>query len=227
MTDNDKNVPELEFSEKYTEEHAREYFRKHNAGFWRNLSNWREISIARKALKMAGNPQSVLDLPSGTGRFWELLAEDPNRKLLAADYNMSMLNVAMQERPQTVTKRFETFQASAFDIPKEDNFVDCIFSMRLMHHIGERDDRMKMLKEFHRVTKDSVIISLWVDGNYKARKRAALEKRRSHKKYQNRFVQPQASFEAEVREAGFEITGHVDFLKNYAMWRLYVLSKKT
>lgn len=225
MTENDKQVPELEFSEKYTDEHAREYYHKHTAGFWRKLSNWREISIARKALKLAGNPASVLDLPSGTGRFWQMLAEKKDRKLFAADYNQSMLNVALQERPADVTQRFETFQASAFDIPKPENFVDCIFCMRLLHHIGEREDRMKMLREFHRVAKDSVVISLWVDGNVKARKRAKLEADRKHKKYQNRFVQPQASVEAEMREAGFEIAGHVDFLKHYAMWRIYVLKK--
>ena len=225
MTDNDNKVPELEFSEKYTDDHAREYYRKHTAGFWRKLSNWREISIARKALRLAGNPQSVLDLPSGTGRFWELLAEEPQRKLLAADYNLSMLKVALQERPKQVTQRFETFQASAFEIPKADDFVDSIFCMRLLHHIGERQDRMKMLREFHRVARDSVVISLWVDGNYKASKRAKLEQQRKHKKYQNRFVQPRDAIEAEMREAGFEVTGQIDFLEHYSMWRIYVLRK--
>ncbi|WP_126456895.1 class I SAM-dependent methyltransferase [Sulfuriflexus mobilis] len=226
MSETDKDVPNLEFSEKYTDEHARAYFHKHMDGFWRNLSNKREISIARKALKLAGHPRTVLDLPSGTGRFWSMLAEDEGRKLYAADYNQSMLNVALEERPREITRRIETFQASAFDIPKPDNFVECIFSMRLLHHIGEREDRMKMLREFHRVTSDTVVVSLWVDGNYKARKRARLEQHRRHKKYQNRFVQPRESIEAEMREAGFEIVDHVDFLKYYAMWRIYVLRKK-
>ena len=226
MSETDKNVPNLEFSEKYTEEHAREYFRKHKAGFWRKLSNLREIAIARKALRIAGEPASILDLPSGTGRFWEMLAEKPDRQLFAADYNQSMLNVAMQERPQEITRRFETFQASAFDIPKPDNFVECVFSMRLLHHIGEREDRMKMLREFHRVTSETVVVSLWVDGNYKASKRAKLEQRRKHKKYQNRFVQPRERIETEMREAGFDIVDHVDFLKYYAMWRIYILRKK-
>ena len=226
MSETNKDVPELEFSGKYTDEHAHAYFHKHTDGFWRNLSNKREISIARKALKIAGHPRTVLDLPSGTGRFWEMLAEDKGRQLYAADYNQSMLDVAMAERPAAITNRIETFQASAFDIPKPDNFVECIFSMRLLHHIGEHEDRMKMLREFHRVTSDSVIVSLWVDGNVKARKRAKLEQRRKHKAYQNRFVQPRESIEAEMHEAGFEIVDHVDFLKYYAMWRIYVLRKR-
>ena len=79
-----KDVPELEFSRKYTDEHARAYFHKHRKGFCRILSSRREISIARKALKLAGH-RSLLDLPSGTGRFWPMLAEDKARKLYAAD----------------------------------------------------------------------------------------------------------------------------------------------
>ena len=66
-----------QFSEKYSSDHAEQYFRKHQAGFWRRLSNWRETAIARKSLKIAGDPASVLDLPSGTGRFWSMLAEKP------------------------------------------------------------------------------------------------------------------------------------------------------
>lgn len=228
MSETKKDVPELEFSEKYTDEHAREYYHKHNAGgFWRSLSNWREVAIARKALKLAGDPETVLDLPSGTGRFWEMLAEKKDRKLYAADYNPSMYTVGMQERPKEITSRFETFQASAFDIPKPDNFVQSIFCMRLLHHIGEHEDRMKMFREFHRVTSDTVLVSLWVDGNYKARKRLANEAKRGKKKYQNRFVQPQQRIEAEMRDAGFDIVDHVDFLKNYAMWRIYILRKKS
>lgn len=228
MSDTEKDVPKLEFSEKYTDEHAREYYHKHNktGNLWRRLSNWREIVIARKALKIAGEPKTVLDLPSGTGRFWELLCEKQDRKLYAADYNPSMYTVGMEERPKEITRRFETFQASAFDIPKPDNFVECIFCMRLLHHIGEHDDRMKMFREFHRVTSDTVLVSLWVDGNYKARKRLAKEARRKKKKYQNRFVQPRERVESEMREAGFDIVDHVDFLKHYAMWRIYILRKK-
>ena len=225
MSDLQTSTQELEFSEKYTDEHARRYYHKHNKGFWRRLSNIREIAMARKALRIAGDPDEVLDLPSGTGRFWEMLAEKPGRKLFASDYNQSMLNVALQERPKHVADRFDTFQASAFDIPKPDNFVESIFCSRLLHHIGERDDRMKIFREFHRVTRDTVLVSMWVDGNLKARKRKAKQDRLAKHKYQNRFLFKREEVEAEMREAGFEILGHVDFLKYYAMWRMYVLKK--
>lgn len=220
----DKSSPRLEFSEKYTEMHAKEYFHKHQAGFWRRLSNWREISIARKALRMAGNPASVLDLPSGTGRFWELLCERPDRKIYAADNSRNMFETGMQLRPAEVTRRIETFQCSAFDIPLPDNAVENIFCMRLVHHIGKSEDRVALFREFRRVASQSVCLSLWVDGNVQARRRLRMERKRTKKPYQNRFVVPRAQVESEFREAGMEITGYIDFLGFYSIWRVYVLN---
>ena len=116
--------PHYEFSEKYDSEHARRYFEKHNSGFWRRLSNWREIDMARKALVIAGRPRSVLDLPCGTGRFWPLLAEEPERRIYAADNSRDMLDVGMDLRPPAVTARIEkAFQCSAFASGLPDNFV--------------------------------------------------------------------------------------------------------
>src|SRR5436190_20428715 len=72
-------IPDLSFARKYTATHAQRYFEKHQEGFGRRFSNWREVCMARYALKLAGNPRSVLDLPCGTGRFWPLLAEKKDR----------------------------------------------------------------------------------------------------------------------------------------------------
>ena len=220
---NVKTPPQLEFSDKYTAEHAEEYFRKHQTGFWRRLSTWREVAVARKALTLAGNPASVLDLPSGTGRFWEMLCEKPDRKLYAADNSRHMFEVGLQLRPPAITERIEAFPCSAFAIPMKDNAVENIFCMRLLHHIGNRDDRIALFREFHRVASQSVCVSLWVDGNYKAYKRRKAEARRGRKAFQNRFCLQRDQVEAEFREAGMEIIGHVDFLKYYSMWRIYVL----
>jgi len=220
-----QTVAELPFSDKYDQQHAQQYYEKHDAGFWRKLSNWRDHQIARKALRLAGNPASVLDTPCGTGRFWDVLAEDSHREIHVSDYNQTMLDVGMANRPANITKRVKPFQASAFDLPVPDGFVDSIFCMRFMHHLGEPADREKLLKEFHRVTKDTVIISLWVDGNLKAKRRAQLEKVRPSKDYQNRFVIPSKKVEAEFNANGFEVIEKLDFIKHYHMWRTYVLRK--
>jgi len=220
----EKSSPQLEFSDKYTAEHAQQYFSKHQQGFWRTLSNRRENAIARKALQMAGNPASVLDLPSGTGRFWEMLCEQPDRKITAADNSRNMFEAGMQLRPKEITRRIETFQCSAFDIPLPDNAVENIFCMRLVHHIGESTNRIALFREFRRVASNTACISLWVDGNFKAFKRRRAEAGRGRKGFQNRFLLQRSQVESEFRQAGMDIIGHVDFLKYYSLWRIYVLN---
>ncbi|MDP2247982.1 MAG: class I SAM-dependent methyltransferase [Nitrosomonadales bacterium] len=216
----------LEFSGKYDEKHAQEYFEKHEYEFWRRLSNWRDHQIARKALRLAGNPKSVLDTPCGTGRFWDLLAEDPDRMIHASDYNQTMIDAAMINRPKAITSRVKTFQASAFELPVPDNFVDNIFCIRFVHHLGKSEERLKLLKEFHRVSKDTDILSLWVDGNYKAMRRRSQDEHRQSHPYQNRFLIPAATIEAEFSASGFSVVERLDFLKYYHMWRTYILRKK-
>jgi SAM-dependent methyltransferase len=217
---------ELEFSRKYARQHAYEYLHKHQDGLARRLSHWRDEQMARRALKLAGEPDLVLDLPCGAGRFWPLLAEHPSRMIFAADNSADMLAIAESAHSLEVLKRVETFQTSAFAIDMGDNAVDSIFCMRLLHHIADPAHRLAMLREFHRVTRDTLIVSLWVDGNYKAWKRKRLERRRPAKENQNRFVVARSVIEAEFAEAGFDILDRNDFLPGYAMWRVYVLRKR-
>ncbi len=216
---------ELEFSNKYDAKHAKQYFLKHDDGFWRQLSNWRDHHVAKKALKLAGSPKSVLDMPCGTGRFWQLLAADPDRKIHAVDYSENMINMGLQYRPKDIVQRIEAQQGSAFDLPFANDFVETVFCIRLIHHIGESQHRVKLLRELKRVSRSSVIISLWVDGNYKASRRKNLEARRSKKEYQNRFVISAEKFEAEAQQVGLNIKDHIDFLPGFSMWRTYVLEK--
>jgi cyclopropane fatty-acyl-phospholipid synthase-like methyltransferase len=148
--------------------------------------------------------------------------------IIAADNSAAMLEVARTAQPREVLQRVRTMQTSAFAIDLPDRSVDCIFSMRLMHHVGEQTHRLAILREFHRVARDSVIVSLWVDGNYKAWKRARLERaraRRDRRGVQNRFVLPASTVEQEFRAAGFRILGHHDLLPHYAMWRVYILRR--
>lgn len=223
------NQIKLKFSEKYGDEHAQRYLHKHRSGLSRRLSNWRDMQMARKALEIAGEPGLVLDLPCGAGRFWPVLAEKQNRVIMAADNSESMLRTAAKGQPMDIVERIELRQMSAFDTGLADNAVDTIFCMRLLHHIGDAEHRRTLLSEFHRVTRETVIISLWVDGNFKAwrRQRHEQKRREQNKKqaYQNRFVLPEKTVEAEFAQAGFDIQARLDFIPFYAMWRVYVLRK--
>ncbi|HKO86930.1 MAG TPA: class I SAM-dependent methyltransferase [Burkholderiales bacterium] len=216
----------LEFQDKYDAAHSLEYFHKHNRGLRRKVSNWVEQRMLARALRKAGNPSSILDLPCGTGRFWALLARRADRRLMAGDYSQSMIDTARRFRAPQIAGRFECFQTSAFDIKQSDGIVETIVCMRLLHHIGDPADRQKILREFHRVASRSVIFSCWVEGNLQATRRKKLEKRREKRSYQNRFVFEPARIEKEMKDAGFEILGHVDMLPHVSMWRTYVLGKR-
>jgi SAM-dependent methyltransferase len=225
-----KQTVELEFSRKYDQQHAQQYLDKHRDGIARRLSNWRDQNLARKALQLAGDPAVVLDLPCGAGRFWPMLAEREDRRILAADNSAEMIATARRAQSPEIVARVRTFQTSAFDIDLDDQTVDCIFCMRLLHHVADPAHRLAMLREFHRVSRDTVIVSLWVDGNLKAWRRRLLEERRARRDgtqaNQNRFIVARATIEAEFRQAGFSILGHHDFLPGYAMWSVYTLRKQ-
>lgn len=219
---------ELPFSAKYDAGHSEAYHDKHRHGLRRRLTNHRDQQLARRALALAGEPQWVLDLPCGAGRFWEVLGEQPNRQIIAADNSAAMLDVALRHCPAGLRARIRPLHTSAFAIDLPDDSVDSVFCMRLLHHIGEPGHRLAMLREFHRVTRDSVILSLWVDGNYlswRRRQQEARRQRRGKTGYQNRYVLPRATAEAEFSAAGFEIAGHLDFLPLHSMWRVYVLRR--
>ena len=226
---NTANIPvELPFSAKYDRSHAEQYFRKHRTGLFRKLSHWREAALARKALHLAGDPQHVLDLPCGAGRFWPLLLEKTDRDLLAADHSADMLDVAAWAHPEAIARGVNLLRTSAFAIDLPDHATDCVFCMRLLHHVGDPADRQALLKEIHRVSRSTAIVSLWVDGNIQARRRERIEARRDRSStgaYQNRFVLPAPRIEQEFGAAGFSIRARLDFLPGYSMWRVYVLEK--
>jgi len=173
----------------------------------------------------------VLDLPCGTGRFWAMLAEEPNRRIFVADNSQSMIDAGLELRPREVVARVQkSFRCSAFATGLPDNFVECVFSIRLMHHIEKSADRVQMLKEFARISSVSVIVSLWVDGNFRAWRHEINDARKKAVRGadypQDRFVFKRKDIERDFAEAGLEIIGSVDFIKHWDKWRTYVLRVK-
>jgi 2-polyprenyl-3-methyl-5-hydroxy-6-metoxy-1,4-benzoquinol methylase len=209
---------ELEFARRYDQEHARVCQQPQPRSLTGRLAFWREENLVRNALKVAGEPGLILDVACGAGRFWPVLAEHANRVILASDPSQDMLNHAQTHHPQSLLKRIKTFQSSAFTLGLSANAVDCIFCMHLFQHITCAEHRLAMLEEFHRVSRDTVIVAVRVDGLFKLRLPEIATANAPQ-------LVSKVEIEAEFKQAGFRVLRHKDFLPGCTWMRIYVLSK--
>ena len=209
---------ELEFARRYDQEHTRVCLQPRPRGLAGRWAFWRDEQLVRSALKVAGEPGLILDVACGAGRFWPVLAEHANRVILASDPSQDMLNHAQTHHPQSLLKRIKTFQSSAFDIGLPENAVDCIFCMHLFQDIDSSEHRLAMLKEFHRVSRDTVIVAVRVDAYFKLQRSGAGGA-------QPQYLANKAEVEAEFKRAGFCLLSHQDYLPGCARTRVYVLRK--
>jgi SAM-dependent methyltransferase len=209
---------ELELARRYDQEHARVCQRPQPRGLMGRLALRREKQLVRNALKVAGEPGLILDAACGTGRFWPVLAEHGNRVILACAPSPDMLDHARTHHPQVLLERIKTFQSSVFAIGLPTNAVDCIFCMELFRHINRAEDRLAMLAEFHRVSRDTVIIAVELQGRFARRPATAQALARQP-------LAIKAEVEAGFRRAGFSLLSHQDFFPGCASLRIYVLRK--
>ncbi|MBU0901625.1 MAG: class I SAM-dependent methyltransferase [Gammaproteobacteria bacterium] len=182
------------------------------------VAQWRAGQLINSALKLAGEPSLVLDLPCAADGLWPLLSTSESRVVIAANPHAEHLAAALAGLHTTFSHRVHPLQTSLFAIDLGANAVDCIFSLHGLQQIDDPLRRMLVLREFNRVTRDCVIVSVWVDGNLQAARQTPLSRRNSQ-------VHTRAQIEREFTAAGFHISGHRDFMPGLAMQRLYVLRK--
>jgi ubiquinone/menaquinone biosynthesis C-methylase UbiE len=218
MSTQSPSAIELEFARRYDQEHARACRQPRSRGLGRRLTFWRDEQLLRNALKVAGEPGLILDVACGAGRFWPVLAEHANRVILASDPSQDMLDHAQTHHPQNLLERITTFQSSAFTLGLSANAVDCIVCMQMFQYIDSAEHRLAMLKEFHRVSRDTVIVAVRVDAHFKLQRPVA-------EAAQPRQLPGKAEVEAQFREAGLRLLSHQDFLPGCARMRVYVLRK--
>ena len=209
---------ELEFARRYDQEHARVCLQPRAQDLAGRLGFWREQQLVRHALKVAGEPGLILDVACGIGRFWPVLAEHANRVILATDPSQGILDHAKTHHPQHLLQRIRTFQSSAFTIGLSANAVDSIFCMQLFQHLASPEHRLAMLGEFHRVSRDTVIVAARVGGRFKARSTDVVG-------FAAHLLASKAEIEGEFKQAGFQLLSHQDFLPGCAPMRVYVLRK--
>lgn len=214
----------LDFSYKYDQDFAERYHQSREESLERRVASQLEIRMARRGLQLAGHPKSVLDLPCGTGRFWPMLAEDPERLLLAGDSSQAMIHTAIQHHPD-LAPRFQLYHLDALAIDLPDRSVESVFCMRLLHHVFDVETRLQIYREFARVSRHTACISLRVTGNFHAWRRQ-YRLRHRNQPGRNRTVLDPRQAETEFSMAGWKVIGKVDLLPYHSMWRTYVLALK-
>lgn len=182
-------------------------------GLCGRLARWRKAQLVRRALRRADEPSLVLDLSHETAGFWPVLAEHGNRVILVAAASAESPSAVPAAQMAEVAARIKVFQGSATAIHLHDNAVDCIFCMDLLPLLAEADQRLAILRELHRVTRDTLIVSLQLDGSHLAwwRRQAGIER---------------STIEEEIGRVGFNIVGRYGFLPGYSTLWIYVLRKE-
>ncbi len=207
---------EADFPERYADKHARTLTRRAN--------DRREQALLARCLTVCACSDSLADIGCGPGRFWPTLASTDVPDLYALDVSHAMLSFA-REHHGVLGQRFRVAAGSVLSLPYVDNAFETVACLRLLHHFGDRLQRRRALGELARVARNHVIVSLWTDGNYKAWRRARLERRRGRRPYENRHVIPRGVLQEDFTAAGLVVERHFDLVPAFSQWRYYVLGK--
>jgi SAM-dependent methyltransferase len=209
-------------SDHYSLQRAQRYHHHHQESLRTRLTSWREQRCLARALRDAGAPATLLDLPCGTGRFWRAAADAGVQTLIAADGSPGMLKVATGSRVnESIPQRLIETSAFAIDLP--DNSVDAVACLRFYHHLAVAEDRQTLLRELMRVSRQHLILSLWVDGNYAGNRRMRKTARPPTPGYGPRICRRRDDVEAEFAGIGCRIVRHYDVWPGIYMWRFYLL----
>ena len=190
------------------ERYARERYR-HWDQRWLSLREERLIARIFKSYKLEG---SILDVPVGYGRFQELLHNYGVVHALDANYYALLYQLKNKGLAKS------SIAGRAQELPFSDKSFEIVFSLRLLQHINDRDQRLTMLKEFHRVSRRWVLLSLYIHSPLH------LLHRRITRQPSRITMLSYDGFTQEVQEAGFRLVKMVSVLPGLHAHRICLLS---
>ena len=179
---------------------AERYAKRFEQGSRKRIDQ-REQRAVRKIFSELADCRSVLDVPSGAGRFLDALARD-GRRVIEMDVAFEILEFARAKATKAQANTC-VLQGDASRLPLADGAVDCVFSNRLLHHILAPAERHAILREFHRVCRRWAVVSFF---NYKGlgRMRAFLKRLKGRQPAYAKQPTLEA-FSAETAQSGFRV----------------------
>lgn len=152
---------------------AREYeqhrFNRHRRT--QRIDHW-EKALLQDLFNRYGEGVRVLDVPCGTGRFFDIVKGAS--ELTMIDVSEAMLAVAEERVDGHANAR--AIQANITELPLPDQSVDLSFCMRLFHHLPTDEIRSAALAELSRVTTRHIVLSFYNRASWKYWRRALLFK---------------------------------------------------
>ncbi len=136
------------------------------------IDRWEKAQL-KDIFARYGEGARVLDVPCGTGRFFDILKSAP--ELTMIDVSDAMLTVARERIEGHANAR--AMQANITELPLTDQCVDLSFCMRLFHHLPTDEIRSAALAELSRVTTKHVVLSFYNRASWKYWRRALLFKK--------------------------------------------------
>ncbi len=114
-------------------------------------------AFARKVYAMVGGDSCIVDVPCGSGRFYDIFSKA--KSLIMVDCDSNMLKVARERHGQA--ENVKMLHADIASLPLDDNSADLCFSMRLFHHMETEEIILNALKELSRVSGKYVALSFY------------------------------------------------------------------
>lgn len=130
-----------------------QYSQKRYSGFDQRFVDFREKKIIKNVLKKY-EPLTILEVPSGFGRFTAILKN--YGKVVCADFSMDMLLFSKNKN-----KNCRFIRCDIRNLPFKDNSFDTTLCIRLLHHREYSAFLEQILGELGRVTSKTLIISVY------------------------------------------------------------------
>ena len=181
----------------------------------------REQRAVRQIFSELTDCRSVVDIPSGAGRFLAALGAQ-GRLVIEGDVAHEIL-VFSRKRSQKMNVRSRFVQADAAHLPLITSAVDCVFCNRLLHHILAAEQRAIFLRELYRVARRYVVVSFFDYHAFGAARRLLKALKGRKPLYQQQPTHEQ--FEQEVAVCGFRIKKVVPTGPVWVAQKYFVLEK--
>lgn len=157
MTQDSTIVSKQNIADRFGARHQAERYRDRFKTGKRKRTHKREALALYSLLAKLGHMRAILDVGSGAGRFIPVFSQFADR-VFQADYSAHMLAVARDDHPLDQSGG-GFVNADGRSLPFTDRFADFVFCHRLLNHLPDVSDRMRVLSEMGRVSGRYVVVS--------------------------------------------------------------------